>query len=75
MKITPIRSNEPLVGFWRLHSDSGKDYIVMRDQRNGQDIWTCTCPDWTFRGQVQHRLCKHAAVILENEARNEEKLA
>lgn len=75
MKITSIRSPKVGVSFWRFRSDSGNDYTVTRDRRNGQDSWSCTCPDWTFRGQIIHRPCKHAVMILENEIRNEEKLA
>ena len=45
------------------------EYIVTHVRRAGMNRWTCTCPQFVFRGQVKgsHRFCKHIRAVIANQ--------
>lgn len=73
MKITPLNTLAKGVKFFRVLSDSGNEYIVTLDTRKGETLWKCSCPDYTFRGQIDKRPCKHCVATQETILREKER--
>ena len=42
-------------------------YVVHHNRRAGMNRWSCSCPDFIFRGQAKasHRSCKHIRAVRE----------
>jgi hypothetical protein len=70
MTITTTKAHRPGVRFFRVLSDSGREYVVAHVRRPGENRWTCNCADFAYRRQMRRRAgryCKHiTATIKEN---------
>ncbi|HVA17320.1 MAG TPA: SWIM zinc finger family protein [Candidatus Dormibacteraeota bacterium] len=42
-------------------------HVVQHIRRAGMNRWSCSCPDFIFRGQVKasHKSCKHIRAVRE----------
>ena len=74
MTITPATQNRSGVRFFYVRSDSGKDYTVTHIRRAGMNRWSCSCPDFFFRGQTKgsRRFCKHLRAVQEFNEKEEQ---